>query len=123
MCLLASFPVLVSAEATSGSTRTWARVFSGSGGSGAYINSRQQQVRQTLDGGYIAVAKYTPYGSSATNVWIVKFDAAGNLSWQRIYNAWGDDYANAIDVSADGGYVVAGYTSSFGTGTPKMPGS
>ena len=61
-------------------------------------------------------SNYTPYGSSATNVWIVKFDAAGNLSWQRIYNAWGDDYANAIDVSADGGYVVAGYTSSFGTG-------
>ena len=44
--------------------------------------------------------------------WVVKLDAAGNILWQKALGGTGTDVAQAITASADGGYVVAGYTGS-----------
>lgn len=111
--VMAGFPFIVAAN----TVKTWATVYYGPDLAAAYLDSRLQQVRETLDGGYIAVANYTPYGTGKKKVWVIKFDSSGNLAWQQTYGASGDDYANSIAVSADGGYVVAGYTSSFGNGS------
>lgn len=48
-------------------------------------------------------------------LFLVKFDAAGNLMWQR---TWGDagNFANAVEVGADGSVYVAGGTFNSGAG-------
>jgi len=39
-----------------------------------------------------------------------------NAQWARSYGGSGLDTAYSIQQTSDGGYIVAGYTESFGTG-------
>jgi len=38
------------------------------------------------------------------------------IVWQKTYGGGSDDEALSIQQTQDGGYIVAGYTNSFGTG-------
>jgi hypothetical protein len=85
------------------------------GGSGSDI---ARSIRQTADGGYI-VAGYSKStdGDVAGNhgrddSWIVKLDAGGNFLWQKSLGGSGSDSASSIQQTADGGYIVAGYSNS-----------
>jgi hypothetical protein len=46
----------------------------------------------------------------------VKLDSSGNVIWTKTIGGSGTDRASSIIQSSDGGYVVAGGTSSFGAG-------
>jgi hypothetical protein len=46
----------------------------------------------------------------------VKLDSSGNVQWTKTIGGSSDDEAWSIIQSSDGGYVVAGYTESFGAG-------
>lgn len=48
----------------------------------------------------------------AGDAWVVKFDADGGIQWQRALGGSDQDAANAVQQTADGGYVVAGWTRS-----------
>jgi len=56
------------------------------------------------------------FGSGKYNVYLVKTDASGNLLWQRTFGGTGDDCARSVQQTKDGGYILAGYTESFGAG-------
>ncbi len=90
----------------------WQRCLGGSG------NDTPYSIRQTADGGYIVAGfTYSNDGDVAGNhggadCWIVKLDASGNIQWQRCLGGSGYDYAYSIQQTADGGYIVAGYTNS-----------
>jgi hypothetical protein len=73
-------------------------------------------VRQTGDGGFILTGETWSFGAGSSDFWVVKVDAAGNVEWQNAYGGTGEDHAYAVAESVDGGYVVAGYTQSFGAG-------
>jgi len=73
---------------------------------------------QTSDGGY-AVAGYTysKDGDLSDNhgehdLWVVKLDLNGNLEWQKCYGGSYYDSGAGIIQTSDGGYAVAGSTSS-----------
>lgn len=92
----------------------WQKAYGGSKGDVA--NSLQQ----TADGGYV-VAGYTfskdddiSFAHRHYDEWIVKLNSGGALEWQRTLGGRFDDQANAIDVTKDGGFMVAGYTASNG---------
>ncbi|MGB9737709.1 hypothetical protein [Chloroflexus sp.] len=48
--------------------------------------------------------------------WVLKLDGSGNIQWQKTYGGPDWDLAQANYPTADGGYVVAGLTASFGAG-------
>jgi hypothetical protein len=88
----------------------WSRAFGGPNDDVGY------SVQQTTDGGYI-VAGYTGYrfDTSYSAVYLVKTNAQGDTLWTRTYGGdSGDDAAYSVDRTSDGGFVVAGGTSSFG---------
>lgn len=48
--------------------------------------------------------------------WVLKLNSEGTVCWQKTYGGTGDDRACSIQQTRDGGYIVAGYTASFGAG-------
>jgi hypothetical protein len=71
---------------------------------------------QTSDGGY-AIAGYTEsFGAGEWDVYVVKLDAKGNLQWTRTIGGKKLEVGVSLIQTPDGGYAIAGYTKSFGTG-------
>jgi hypothetical protein len=71
-------------------------------------------VQQTTDNGYIMAGYTMSFGAGNRDSWILKLDADGNTMWQKTYGGSNDDRAYSINQTTDGGYIVAGQTSSFG---------
>ena len=84
------------------------------GGSGDEVAS---SVRQTADGGYIVAGFTRSFGSGNADAWVLKLGSDGTVAWQKAYGGLGDDVANSIQPTEDGGFVFAGHTSSFGDGS------
>jgi uncharacterized delta-60 repeat protein len=82
------------------------------GTNGDYANS----IQQTSDGGYIVAGGTNSFGAGG-DILIIKLDSSGNIQWSRAIGGTDDDYANSIQQTSDGGYIVAGYTYSFGAGS------
>ncbi|MCJ7422850.1 hypothetical protein MUP01_01085 [Candidatus Bathyarchaeota archaeon] len=73
-------------------------------------------VVMTADGGY-ALSGYTnSSGSGSLDFWLVKTDASGNKQWDKTYGGTNDDAASSLVRTGDGGYALAGWTTSFGSG-------
>ena len=73
-------------------------------------------IQETADEGYI-VAGYIRSGTGDRNVYILKLDKDGNLNWERSFGGEDWEEASSIQQVADGGYITAGYTRSFGNGS------
>lgn len=75
-------------------------------------------IKQTQDGGFIVAGfSYSNNGDVSGNhgsddFWIVKLDPDGNLEWQKCLGGSGDDGATSIQQTADGGFIVAGWSAS-----------
>jgi uncharacterized delta-60 repeat protein len=89
---------------------SWQKTYGGS----SY--DRANMIQQTSDGGYIFSGFTLSFGSGGEDAWAVKLDSNGDVSWQKTYGGISDDRANAILQTSDGGYVMTGYTNSFGLG-------
>jgi hypothetical protein len=87
----------------------WYRTFGGSGTDYGY------SVAQTSDGGYVITGYTTSYGTGG-NVYLIKTDTSGNQSWYKSFGGTNSDYGYSVAQTSDGGYVIAGYTASYGTG-------
>jgi hypothetical protein len=74
------------------------------------------EIVNTTDGGYITGGYTNSYGAGGYDFYVVKFDASGALQWTKTIGGTGSDYARSIIQTTDGGYAVAGYTTSFGAG-------
>jgi hypothetical protein len=71
-------------------------------------------VEQTSDGGYIAVGYLESSGSNSMQLLMIKTDGFGNALWTKTYGGYGLECGNSVKQTPDGGYVVVGYTTSYG---------
>lgn len=90
----------------------WEKTFGGS----AY--DWAGEVKQTNDGGYLIVG-YTESndGDVTGNLggmdgWILKLNYAGELEWQKTLGGSGDEAFNSIELTPDGGFIIAGKENS-----------
>ncbi len=91
-------------------TVAWQNTYGGTGDDGAGA------IQQTSDGGYIVAGSTALFGAGSADAWVLKLNADGTVAWQKTYGGAGNDYANSVQQTLDGGYIVAGYTDSFGAG-------
>jgi hypothetical protein len=77
-------------------------------------------VLQTADGGFVLAGTTDPYGAGDSDFWLVKTDASGVAQWNQTYGGTGDDWAPSVLQTADGGFVLAGTTTSYGAGETDM---
>src|SRR2546426_10692547 len=76
-------------------------------------------IQTTPDGGFVVAGitnGYAVNGLIAGDFWVFKIGATGDVVWQHAYGGPGADYAISIAKTSDNGFVVAGWTNSFGAG-------
>jgi hypothetical protein len=83
---------------------------------GGKSNENGSSLIQTSDGGY-AIAGYTEsFGAGQWDIYVVKLDAKGNLQWTKTIGGPKIEAGSSLIQTSDGGYVITGYTKSFGAG-------
>lgn len=70
----------------------------------------------TSDGGYIFTGSDANGSSGDFNVYCVKTDADGNALWTKTYGGPNWEGGSTIITTQDGGYMISGYTVSYGAG-------
>jgi len=103
--------VEASATAARAPEEEWSRTFGGSDWDEAY------SVQQTTDGCYILAGETFSYGAGCSDLWLVKTDSAGNEEWSWTFGGSYWDVAYSVQQTADGGYILAGRTNSYGAGS------
>lgn len=88
----------------------WAKTIGGAGYDAA------NYIVQTADGGYAMAGTTASFGAGNGDVYVVKLDASGNLTWSRTIGGTANDQGNSIEQTADKGYAISGTTYSFGKG-------
>ncbi|HHT9125130.1 MAG TPA: BACON domain-containing protein [Candidatus Brocadiia bacterium] len=95
---------------TSNGDVQWQKTYGG--GSSDYTNS----IQQTDDDGYIVAGETRSFGAGSEDFWVLKLNADGDVLWQNTYGGSYSDNAPSVQQTRDGGYILAGYTRSFGAG-------
>lgn len=66
----------------------------------------------TNDNGFVFVGSVKPSGVNY-DIWCVKLDSNGNISWQKTYGGRAPEEALSVQQTHDGGFIVGGYSFSF----------
>ncbi len=87
---------------------SWNKTWGGTG------SDEISSIVKTSDNGFIATGYTGSYGVN-TDTFLIKFDSAGNFSWNKTWGGADGDYAKSIIQTLDNGYVVTGHSYSFGS--------
>lgn len=91
----------------------WDRIYGGSREEvGYYIN-------QTRDGGYVVTGTTESYALSGERLWLLKVDPSGEKEWDRTFGGFVSSIGDggwSVYQTTDGGYILTGYTRSYGAG-------
>jgi hypothetical protein len=72
-------------------------------------------VEETSEGGYYVLG--TTYSAETKiDIWILKTDKNGDTVWTRTYGGSLDDWGFSGQITSDGGFIITGFTESFGAG-------
>ena len=74
-------------------------------------------ITRTKDGGFVAVGSSASFFSKGMkDVIMIKLDSAGQKLWMNLYGGRENDIGNAVNECKDGGFIIAGETTSYGKG-------
>ena len=82
-------------------------------------SDRLFQAILTRDSGYLLVGSTARDTSRGIDGWLVKLNQDGDLLWQKSFGKSGSvkgDYFSSIQATQFGGYIISGYTASYGAG-------
>jgi hypothetical protein len=74
-------------------------------------------VQQTFYGGFIIAGSSYSFGAGGLDLYLIRTDALGDTLWTKTYGGTSNDYGVSVQLTSDGGYIVAGKTESFGSGS------
>jgi len=85
---------------------------------GGSFADRAQSITQTSDGGFVfagfsgSIDGDVTVNQGAGDYWIVKLNSAGTIEWERSYGGSTGEIVRSLAQTSEGGYIVAGYSSS-----------
>jgi len=90
---------------------SWKKKYGGEG------NDAGDSICQTSDGGFFIVGETTSKGAGERDVWLIKTDTNGNIEWDKTLGGANYDRGKHGLQTTDGGFIIIGYTSSYGSGS------
>src|SRR5262245_38450783 len=87
----------------------WAQTFQRANGTAA--DEQAEWIQRTSDGGFVVVGSRTS-PAQGSEIYLQKLGPGGELQWARVIAGSGSERGWRVRVLSDGGYLVAGQTSS-----------
>lgn len=91
--------------------KIWKKTF-GLKGKYDYCNS----IIEVASGEYVTAGYTESYGLGDKDAWLIRVDEDGEILWNKTFGGIEYDYAQSIQQTSDGGFILMGGTSSFGAG-------
>src|SRR5690606_32983565 len=103
--------------------KLWDRTYGGDNRDELYC------IKQTSEGGFILGGfSYSDISGDkvqkskgGADYWIIKVDINGNKLWDKSFGGVGNDELHALQQTADGGFIVGGWSNSGISGDKKRP--
>lgn len=87
---------------------------------GGYGHDIGYGVIQTLNGQYAVTGSTGSFGNGNSDLYLALVDSMGWVRWEKSFGGINNDIGRSIIQLADSGFVMAGYTNSFGAGGYDM---
>lgn len=78
-----------------------------------------RSIEETSDGGFI-IAGFKNIANFMDDIFIAKINNVGELIWSRNYGGVSDERAWDVKETLDGGFIIIGWTESFGAGNSDI---
>jgi len=89
----------------------WSKTYGGTGNEYCYY------VSTCTDGGFIMTGSTDSLSSGNGDLFLIKTDSDGNHQWSATVGGTGGDYGWYVLQADDGGFIVSGFSNSFGNGS------
>jgi len=89
---------------------SWSRLYGGNG------YNEGDGVQPLSDGNYIVLGWTSSTPSGSADFWLLKLNNKGDTIWTRTFGGSDWDYGQYVRKTSDGGFILIGYTRSFGAG-------
>jgi hypothetical protein len=88
----------------------WTRWYGGRG------DDTGSSVQVVSSGGFVVGGTTDSYGAGGDDLYLIRTNASGDTLWTKTYGGADGDWYCKVSEASDGGYILAGHTSSFGAG-------
>ncbi len=83
----------------------WTRTY------GAFAWDQGRSIKETPDHGFIIAGFTSSFGAGLRDIYLIKTDSLGDTLWTRTYGAAYDEEARSVEMTPDGGYILAGWSN------------
>lgn len=77
-------------------------------------------ILQSSDGGYVLSGAAQDISGTSYDMFLIKMDSAGIVQWSRAFTGSNNDLGYSITQTSDGGFILTGFTYSFGIGNEDV---
>ena len=74
-------------------------------------------VQECAGGGFVIAGVTYSFGAGSYDVYLIRTDSEGDTLWTKTCGGTGGDYGESVQECAEGGFIIAGRTKSFGAGS------
>jgi hypothetical protein len=89
----------------------WTKTYGTSGNDGG------SYIEKTHDDCFVVTGNWDPLVSGVSDIVLIKINQDGDTIWTKTYGGVNDDQGLCVRRTADDGFIIAGYTQSFGAGS------
>jgi len=88
----------------------WTKTYGGPGTEWA------SSISQLTSDGFIIVGQTNSFGYGNDDVYVLRINSNGDTLWTQTYGGSNNDCGRSVKQTSNGGFAIAGYSSSFGSG-------